>query len=86
MTPPPTIDRILALLEERVRRPVRFDRGTIWIGDWEVMKEVEKAVRDFRDLGENPEEILVGIILDALSERDPTAIRPHNHGKNRMDF
>jgi len=70
-----TSAEVVSRLQARIKRPVRREGDTLWIGEWAVMKEFGKAIRDFRDLEEDPETILVGIILDALNERDPMALR-----------
>lgn len=72
-----TIAEIVARLQEQVSGyRIRYDSGSIWVGDWEAMREVHKALEGFRRNNEPPVLVAVAIIIDALLERDPTASRP----------
>lgn len=72
-----TISEIVARLQEQVvGHRVRYESDSIWVGGWEAMKEVEKALEGFRRNNEPPVLVAVAIIIDALLERDPTASRP----------
>jgi hypothetical protein len=79
-----TISEIVARLQEQVvGHRVRYESDSIWVGGWEAMKEVEKALEGFRQNGEPPVIVAISMILDALQERDPSASRPPISRKNR---
>lgn len=72
-----TIAEIVSRLQEQIPAyRVRYDSGSIWVGNWEAMREVHKALEGFRRNNEPPVLVAVAIIIDALLERDPTASRP----------
>lgn len=72
-----TIAAIVARLQEQVvGHRVLYSGGSLWVGDWEAVPEVEKALQDFRDHEEDPIPVAVGIVIDALLERDPGASQP----------
>jgi len=72
-----TLARIISRLQEQVPAyRVAYRNDTIWIGAWEALREVGAALANFRSLNEDPVEVAIGLLLDALQERDPTASRP----------
>jgi len=72
-----TIEAIVAALQDQiVGHPIRYSDDSLWVGEWEALREVDRALEDFRRHGESPISTAVGLILDALLERDPSASRP----------
>ena len=80
----PQVSEIVSRLQEQVPgHRIKYAEDSIWVGGWEALKEVTRALEEFRYHGEDPIRMAIGLLLDAVQERDPTASRPPAPRKNQ---
>lgn len=71
------ITRIVEQLQDQVpNHQVRYESNTLWVGEWKAVPEVRSTLVGFHMMGEDPISTTIGIVIDALLERDPSASRP----------